>query len=319
MGLLISGQWHDKWYETEATGGSFERGASSFREWVRRDGITRFSPKPGRYHLYVSLACPWAHRTLLLRSLKGLEDVIPVSVVHPHMGAFGWEFRAGSGSTGEPLYGLQFLHQLYTKADPHFTGRVTVPILWDTEHETIVNNESSEIVRMLNCEWSDFTQGTTDYYPPQLREAIDAANELVYHGLNNGVYQAGFATTQEAYNEAVSLVCSTLDTLEATLSRSPFLTGSSITEADWRLFPTLVRFDAVYHGHFKCNRRKLIEYPSLCRYTRTLAQIPGVLSTLNMDHITAHYYGSHPTINPTAIVPIGPDLDFLQPQHSDSP
>ncbi len=308
MGLLIDGAWTDQWYDTQESKGAFERQPSQFQQWVRADGSTPFSPEPNRYHLYVSLACPWAHRTLIFRRLKGLEDVLSVSVVHPLMGEKGWEFREGPGCTTDPLYDTTHLHQLYTRADPRCTTRVTVPILWDKQTHTLVNNESANIIRMLNTEFNALTDVPDDYFPPHLREAIDAINARVYHGLNNGVYRAGFATTQATYDQAVHLVFETLDHLESLLKQKRYLTGDQITEADWRLFPTLIRFDAVYHGHFKCNRRLLREYTHLWNYTLELAQVPGIEETINLDHIVAHYYGSHPTINPSGIVPIGSDL-----------
>lgn len=313
MGLLVDGVWHDKWYDTKSTGGRFKRQESSFRDWVTADGASGFKAEPGRYRLYVSLACPWAHRTLIFRKLKGLEEMIPVSVVHWYMGSEGWEFREEDGATAEPLYGFTRLHELYTKADPAYTGRVTVPVLWDTKKETIVSNESAEIIRMLNSAFDEAGAKPGDFYPEALREEIDAVNEEVYHKVNNGVYKAGFATAQKAYEEAVSELFKTLDGLEERLSGQRYLTGDQITEADWRLFTTLVRFDPVYVGHFKCNLKRIVDYPNLWAYTRDLYQQPGVAETVNLHHIKQHYYVSHETINPTGVVPKGPEIDFSLP------
>ncbi|MCB1390409.1 MAG: glutathione S-transferase family protein [Rhodobacteraceae bacterium] len=320
MGRLIDGRWSDEWYDTASTGGAFKRSEASWRNWVTADGAPGisgaggFKAESGRYHLYVSYACPWAHRALIFRVLKGLEDHIGVSVVHPDMLSNGWEFGTGfAGATGDRLHGFDFLHQVYTKADPTVSGRVTVPILWDRERETIVSNESSEIIRMLNSEFDEITGNTLDLWPEVLREGIAPINARIYDTLNNGVYKSGFATTQAAYEAAVVPLFETLDWLEQRLSRGRYLMGERMTEADWRLFTTLVRFDAVYHGHFKCNRRKLIEYPNLWAYTRDLYQVPGVAGTVWMNHITRHYHYSHETINPHRIVPIGPALDFMAP------
>ncbi|ELR97410.1 glutathione S-transferase family protein [Gloeocapsa sp. PCC 73106] len=303
MGLLIDGVWHDQWYDTASTEGRFIRQNSQFRDWV--------TPEEGefsdRYHLYVSYACPWAHRTLIFRQLKGLEKVISVSVVNWYMGEEGWSFAPGAGVTGDNLYGFEYLHQIYTKADPQYTGRVTVPILWDKHKETIVNNESSEIIRMFN---SAFTQVGEDYYPEDLREEIDQLNDRIYNSVNNGVYKAGFATTQTAYSEAIKPLFDTLDYLEDRLATRRYLTGDRLTEADWRLFTTLVRFDAVYVGHFKCNLRLIVDYPNLWAYLRHLYHIPGISGTVNFQHIKGHYYESHKTINPTGIVPLGPEIDW---------
>jgi putative glutathione S-transferase len=315
MGLLVDGVWHDKWYDTKSTGGRFKRQESSFRDWVTADGASGFKAEPGRYRLYVSLACPWAHRTLIFRKLKGLEEMIPVSIVHWHMGSEGWEFREEDGATAEPLYGFTRLHELYTKADPAYTGRVTVPVLWDTKKETIVSNESAEIIRMLNSAFDEAGAKPGDFYPEALRGEIDAVNEEVYHKVNNGVYKAGFATAQKAYEEAVSELFETLDGLEERLSGQRYLTGDQITEADWRLFTTLVRFDPVYVGHFKCNLKRIVDYPNLWAYTRDLYQQPGVAETVNLHHIKQHYYVSHETINPTGVVPKGPEIDFSLPVH----
>ena len=310
MGLLVEGVWHDKWYDTKSTGGRFKRQESSFRDWVTADGSSGFKAEPGRYRLYVSLACPWAHRALIFRKLKGLEDMIPVTVVHWHMASEGWEFRAEDGADAEPLYGFTRMHELYTKAKSDYTGRVTVPVLWDTKTETIVSNESAEIIRMLNTAFDGVGAKPGDYYPEALRQEIDAVNEEVYHKVNNGVYKAGFATTQEAYEEAVTTVFDALDGLEDRLTRQPYLAGDRITEADWRLFTTLVRFDPVYVGHFKCNLKRIVDYPNLWRLTRELYQVPGVAETVDLHHIKHHYYVSHTTINPTGVVPKGPEIDF---------
>ncbi len=319
MGLLVDGKWRDKWYDTSKTGGKFERSAAKFRNWVTADGATGpegadgFKAEPGRYHLYVSLACPWAHRTLIFRRLKKLEDVIGLSIVHHFMGEHGWTFLPEDGATGDTLYGLDYLHQLYTKADPAYSGRVTVPVLWDKQRETIVSNESSEIIRMLNSAFDAWGDAAVDFYPKALRAEIDAVNALVYPNVNHGVYRAGFATTQAAYDEAFRQLFDTLDGLEERLSRQRYLLGDRITEADWRLFTTLVRFDAVYVGHFKCNLRRIADYPNLSGYLRELYQVPGVAGTVNFLHIKHHYYGSHGTINPTGIVPVGPLLDLDAP------
>ncbi len=316
MGLLVEGKWQDRWYDTKQSGGRFVRGQSQWRDQVTPDGRpaegrTRgFKAEPGRYHLYVSLACPWAHRTLIFRKLKKLEDVISVSVVDPFMGENGWTFQKQDGATCDTLYGLDFLHQVYTRADPAYSGRVTVPVLWDKQGQTIVNNESSEIIRMLNSAFDALGDASLDFYPQALRAEIHALNDLIYPAVNNGVYRAGFATTQEAYEEAFGELFSTLDQLEERLSRQRYLTGERITEADWRLFTTLVRFDPVYVGHFKCNLRRIADYPNLSNYLRDLYQVPGVAETVNLSHIKQHYYRSHPTINPTRIVPLGPEIDF---------
>jgi len=316
MGRLIEGRWSDEWYDTKATGGRFERKESAFRDAVRADGSTGFAPEAGRYHLYVSLACPWAHRTLIVRKLKGLEEAIPVSVVHPYMGKDGWSFGnpdATRGVTGDTLLGKEHLHQVYTEADPTYTGRVTVPVLWDRERATIVNNESSEILRMLNAEFDALGDASLDLYPEALRAEIDETNAFVYPNVNNGVYRCGFATTQAAYEEAFAALFSALDALDARLAARRYLVGERITEADWRLFTTLVRFDAVYVGHFKCNLRRIADYASLSGYLRELYQVPGVAETVSFEHIKRHYYQSHATINPTGVVPVGPRLDLDRP------
>jgi len=319
MGLLVDGQWQDQWYDTDSTGGKFRRQEQAYRNWVTADGEPGpsgeggFAAEPDRYHLYVSLACPWAHRALIVRALKGLEAMLPVSVVHWYMAEHGWTFEPGPGVVPDPIHNVERLYQLYQKADPTFTGRVTVPVLWDRKLDTIVNNESSEIIRMLNSAFDHLGAEPGDYYPEPLREEIDAVNERVYHTLNNGVYKSGFATTQEAYEEAVHPLFETLDWLEERLAASRWLVGGTLTEADIRLFTTLVRFDPVYHGHFKCNIRQLADYPSLWGFTRDLYQRPKVRETVNFGHIRKHYYQSHDTINPTRIVPAGPELDFDAP------
>ncbi|EKV32630.1 Glutathione S-transferase, omega [Caenispirillum salinarum AK4] len=305
MGLLIDGQWHDQWYDTKSTGGRFKRQESAFRD---RIGTDRFPAEAGRYHLYVSLACPWAHRTLIFRALKGLEEAISVSVVDPLMLDNGWEFGEG----GDPLYGLSYLREIYTRADPHYTGRVTVPVLWDREGETIVNNESAELIRMLNADFGALASGP-DFYPEALRGEIDAVNARVYDAINNGVYKTGFATTQEAYEEAYDALFAALDWVEERLSRHRYLVGDTMTEADWRLFTTLVRFDPVYVGHFKCNRNRIADFPNMLGYLRELYQVPGVAGTVSFDHIKRHYYASHTMINPTGIVPKGPAMDLTLP------
>ncbi|CAN7214124.1 glutathione S-transferase family protein [Aminobacter sp. LjRoot7] len=321
MGLLVEGKWQDRWYDTKSTGGKFVRSHSQWRDFVTVDGKpaegrTRgFKAEPGRYHLYVSLACPWAHRTLIFRALKKLEDIISVSVVHHYMGESGWTFRRDDGATGDTLYGLDFLHQIYTMADPTYSGRVTVPVLWDKKEKTIVSNESSEIIRMLNSAFDEWGDASVDFYAEALRGEIDAVNDLVYPSINNGVYRAGFATTQGAYEEAFNELFAALDTLEDRLSRQRYLVGNTLTEADWRLFTTLVRFDPVYVGHFKTNLRRIADYPNLSNYLRELYQVPGVAETVNMLHIKAHYYGSHTGINPTGIVPMGPEMELDAPHN----
>jgi len=301
MGKMIDGVWKDVWYTTDD--GRFVRKATSFHDEVTADGSSGFPAARQRYHLYVSLACPWAHRTLIFRKLKRLEDVIGVTVVEPLMREHGWSF---SDARPEPHYGLDHLWQLYKRATPEYTGRVTVPVLWDLERETIVNNESSEIVRMLNSAFDRFTEVRDDYYPHALHDEIDAVNARVYDTVNNGVYRAGFATAQAAYEEAVVALFDTLDWLEERLADGPYLVGGVPTEADWRLFTTLVRFDPVYHGHFKCNLRRLVDYPRLSAYARRLARVPGVAETIDIQEIKRHYYGSHDTLNPSGVVPLGP-------------
>ncbi|MEH6798859.1 MAG: glutathione S-transferase family protein [Halopseudomonas sabulinigri] len=306
MGRLVKGDWRDEWYDTESTGGAFKREDAGFREQIG-EGL-RYPPASNRYHLYVSLACPWAHRTLIMRTLKGLEPHISVTVTHPHMLTQGWHYEPP-----EPLYGFEFHHQLYTRAKSDYSGRVTVPVLWDKQSESIVNNESAEILRLFNSAFNSLTGNHDDYYPQPLRDEIDNINERVYHDINNGVYKAGFATTQQAYEEACLPLFAALDWVDERLAARRYLTGERITEADWRLFTTLVRFDPVYHGHFKCNIRRIQDYPHLSGYLRELYQWPGVAQTVNYEHIKQHYYYSHDTINPTRIVPLGMGQDLRQP------
>lgn len=320
MGQLVKGEWRDDWYDTEKTGGAFVRTDAAFRNWVTADGGAGpsgeggFKAESGRYHLYVSYACPWAHRTLIFRSLKGLRPHIDISVVHPDMLSEGWTFDTDfPGTTGDRLFGLPFLRDIYTRAMPQISGRVTVPILWDKATGQIVSNESSEIIRMFNSAFDGLTGNTDDYWPIPLRDAIETVNDRIYATLNNGVYRAGFATSQSAYDAAVTEVFATLDWLEERLSRQRFLMGDRLTEADLRLFPTLIRFDPVYHGHFKCNRRRIVDYPNLWAYTRDIFQWPGVAETVHVDHFVRHYYFSHKTINPHRIIPIGPQLDYAAP------
>ncbi len=320
MGLLVDGQWHDTWYDTSSTGGKFERAAAKFRNWVTADGSAGpsgrggFAAESGRYHLYVSYACPWAHRTLIFRQIKGLAPHIGFSVVHPDMLNDGWTFATDhKGATGDQQFGLPFARDIYTRADPTFSGRVTVPILWDTQEGTIVSNESSEIIRMFNGAFNGVTGNMDDYWPEDLRAAIEPVNDRIYDTFNNGVYRCGFATTQDAYDDAIGPLFDTLDWLEDRLSQNRYLMGDALTEADWRLFPTLVRFDPVYHLHFKCNRKRIIDYPNLWAYTRELYQVPGVAETVNFDHIVRHYHYSHDSINPHRIIPTNPVLDFDAP------
>lgn len=320
MGKLVDGIWRDSWYDTSATGGAFKRDSARFRNWITPDGAPGpsgeggFAAQSGRYHLYVSLACPWAHRALIFRALKGLEDHIGVSVVHPDMLGEGWELRTDyPGATGDTLYGLPYLRDLYTRADPGISGRVTVPLLWDRERDTIVSNESAEIIRMFNGAFDALTGNRDDYWPEDLRAEIAPVNDRIYDTLNNGVYKAGFATSQEAYDAAVHPLFDTLDWLEERLSHRRYLMGTRITEADWRLFTTLIRFDLVYHTHFKCNRARITDYPALWAYLRELYQWPGVAETVNFDHIVRHYHYSHDTVNPHRIIPINPDPDFTAP------
>ncbi len=319
MGLLVDGQWHDQWYDTDSTGGKFERSESQFRNWVTADGsagpsgAAGFKAETGCYHLYVSLACPWAHRTLILRKLKGLESMISVSVVNPYMREHGWTFIEDKGVVADPLFQAKYMHQIYTKADPKYSGRVTIPVLWDKQQNVMVSNESSEIIRMFNSAFDEIGAKPGDYYPEALRAEIDSINAHVYDNINNGVYKAGFATSQKAYELAVFPLFEALDELEHRLAKNRYLLGDQVTEADWRLFTTLIRFDAVYHGHFKCNLKQIEDYPNLAGYMRELYQWPGVAETVNMAHIKEHYYRSHDTINPTGVVPAGPVLNFERP------
>lgn len=319
MGVLVDGRWQDTWYDTQKTGGRFVREEARYRNWITPDGAPGptgrggFAAAADRYHLYVAHACPWAHRTLIMRALKGLEAAIPISVVHWHMGEHGWTFEAGEGVVPDPIHGARYLYEIYLADDPRTTGRATTPLLWDKSSGRIVSNESADIMRMLNGAFDGVGARPGDYAPPGLQAQIDVLNDRIYGGLNNGVYRAGFATTQAAYEEAARGVFELLDELEARLARRRYLLAERPLECDWRLFTTLLRFDAVYVGHFKCNLRRLADYPALSAYTRDLYQEPGVAETANFDHIRKHYYGSHRTINPTGIVPIGPELDFRAP------
>jgi len=324
MGLLVDGEWRDKWYDTESTGGKFERSTSKFRNWVTADGSagpsgkSGFQAQSGRYHLYVSYACPWAHRALIFRALKDLTDHISVSVVHPDMMEDGWTFATNfAGATGDTLFGSDFLRDIYIKADPNFTGRVTVPVLWDKAQNTIVSNESAEIIRMFNSAFNEITGNTDDYWPTDLREQIADINERVYETVNNGVYKAGFATSQDAYDDAVHPLFDSLAWLESILENNRFLAGDKLTEADWRLFTTLARFDLVYHTHFKCNHKRLTDYPNLWAYTRQLYQHADIAETVHFDHIVRHYHFSQTTVNPHQIIPINPTVDFTAPHGRD--
>ena len=309
MGLLQQGEWVDQWYDTGDSGGEFRRQDSRFRHWLTPDGKagpngeTGFKAEQGRYHLYVSLACPWAHRTLIFHRLKQLQDYIDVTVVEPIMLENGWEMN-------DPLYELDFLYQLYLKADADYEGRVTVPVLWDKQTQTIVSNESSEIIRMFNTAFNHLTGNTSDYYPEGLHQAIDTLNDRIYDTINNGVYRAGFATTQEAYETAFHSLFDSLDWVEALLTKQRYLVGDELTEADWRLFTTLIRFDAVYFGHFKTNRQLLTDFPAIIGYVRELYQVPGIAETVSFDHIKTHYYASHTMIPPPGVIPVGPQQDF---------
>ena len=316
MGLLVDGQWVDQWYDTKKTGGRFVRTQTQFRNWITADGSAGptgqagYKAEAGRYHLYVSLACPWASRTLMIRTLKGLEDMISISVVHPLMLEHGWTFEEGEGVIGDPIFQARYLHEIYTAVKPDYTGRVTVPVLFDKKTKTIVNNESSEIIRMLNTAFDGLGAKPGNYVPDQWLEEIDAVNDFVYHRINNGVYKAGFATKQEVYEEEVASLFAALDQMEERLAGQDYLVGNRLTEADIRLFTTLVRFDTVYFGHFKCNLKPLTAYPKLWAYTKRIYQLPGIAQTVNFDHIKRHYYGSHKTINPTGVIPMGPTLDW---------
>jgi len=316
MGLLQNGQWVDAWYETKTNKGEFKRQASKFRNWITPDGsagptgTSGFKAEKSRYHLYVSLACPWAHRTLIFRALKQLEDYIDVTVVDALMAENGWE-------VSDPLYDFHYLYQLYLKADTQYEGRVTVPVLWDKHTKTIVSNESADIIRMFNTAFNQLTNNQDDYYPKPMQNGIDQLNDRIYSDINNGVYRSGFATSQEAYETAYHTLFDALDWVEGILKNNRYLAGDQITEADWRLFTTLVRFDAVYHGHFKCNKQKLTDYPAISGYIRELYQIEGIKNTVDMTHIKDHYYQSHASINPTGVVPIGPELNFMLPHKRD--
>lgn len=319
MGLLQNGQWVDQWYDTKSSGGRFIRKTPHFRNWITADGTAGpsgeggFQAASGRYHLYVSLACPWAHRTMIFRALKGLEEMISLSVVHWYMVDKGWTFETGDGVIADSENNAKYMHQVYTAALPDYSGRVTVPVLWDKQTKTIVTNESSEIIRMFNSAFDGIGATKGDYYPETMRAEIDRLNDRIYDTVNNGVYKAGFATTQEAYDEAIVPLFETLDFLEEQLSTRRYLTGNEITEADWRLFTTLVRFDPVYVGHFKCNVRRIADYEHLSGYVRDLYQHPNVAATVNMQHIKNHYYASHDSINPSRIVPAGPEIDYTLP------
>ncbi|HFI0794898.1 TPA: glutathione S-transferase family protein [Streptococcus suis] len=316
MGLLQDGKWVDQWYDTKSTGGKFIRSVTQFRNWITPDGQASpteeggFKAESGRYHLYISLACPWASRTLIMRKLKGLEDHISLSVVHPLMLENGWTFEDGPGVIKDILFNSDYLYQVYLKADPHYTGRVTVPVLWDKKTNTIVSNESAEIMRMFNTAFNDITGNHDDYYPEHLQDEIDTMNDFVYPNINNGVYKAGFSTSQAVYEKEVNNLFAALDKLEEHLADKNYLVGNQLTEADLRLFTTLVRFDPVYFGHFKCNIKSLVDYPNLWNYTKRIYNHAGIAETVDFDHIKQHYYGSHKTINPTGIVPVGPDLDW---------
>lgn len=316
MGLLVDGKWHDQWYDTEGNGGRFIRQESQFRNWITPDGSAGptgeagFKAEPGRYHLYVALACPWADRALIMRNLKGLEEMISVSIVNPLMAENGWTFDSEEGVIPDPVIDANYLYEVYTHVESGYSGRVTVPVLYDLKQNKIVNNESSEIMRILNSAFDDVGAKEGDYYPEALRPEIDEINEKVYHAVNNGVYKAGFASKQEVYQEEVLNLFAALDELEERLEENRYLVGEQITEADWRLFTTLIRFDSVYHGHFKCNIKRITEYKNLWRYTRELYNWPGIAETVNFKHIKDHYYRSHKNINPTGIVPAGPELDF---------
>ena len=316
MGLLVNGTWQDKWYDTDSNDGEFKRENAQLRHWITQDGSAGPTGKAGfkaeknRYHLYVSLACPWAHRTLIFRHLKNLTDYISVSVVSPDMLEHGWEFDTSNHSTGDSLFGYDYLHQVYTRHQADYSGRVTVPLLWDKKQNCIVSNESADIIRMLNSAFNPLTGNSDDYCPADIQPQIDKINELVYHNINNGVYRCGFATSQQAYQDAYAQLFSAMDKVETILSNNRYLTGELLTEADWRLFTTLIRFDAVYHGHFKCNKQRLEDYPNLAGFTRELYQWPGVAGSVDFYHIKRHYYFSHTMINPSQIVPVGPDIDY---------
>jgi putative glutathione S-transferase len=316
MGLMVNGVWHDVWYDTASNDGRFIRADTQFRNWITADGSPGpsgeggFAAEPGRYHLYIGNACPWAHRTRVMRTLKGLDDWIDLSIVHWHMGDQGWTFEPGDGVIPDPIHNARFTHEIYRAAVPDYSGRVTIPILWDKQTRTIVSNESSEIIRMFNSAFDELGATPGDYYPAALRAEIDAVNARVYDTVNNGVYKCGFATSQQAYDESIGPLFDTLDWLDDRLATQPYLVGEILTEADWRLFTTLIRFDPVYVGHFKCNKKRLIDYPNLSRLTRVLYEYPGVAKTVDMSHIKQHYYGSHESINPSRVVPAGPQ-DYI--------
>ncbi|MFE2776785.1 glutathione S-transferase family protein [Aerococcus urinaeequi] len=316
MGLLVDGVWKDQWYDTESTGGRFVRKDSQFRNWITTDGAPGpsgegdFKAEAGRYHLYVSLACPWASRTLMLRKLKGLEDMISISIVNPIMLENGWTFAPDQGVIPDPILNADFLHQVYTHADPNYTGRVTVPVLYDKEKDTIVNNESSDIMLMLNSAFDEIGAIEGDYYPEELRDQIKEMDDFVYPNINNGVYKAGFATDQAVYEEEVSHVFDALEKLDGILADKKFLLGDKLTTSDIRLFPTLIRFEHVYYGHFKCNIKHLTDFENVWRYTREIYNMAGISDTVDFYHIQHHYYGSHPTINPNGIIPAGPAISL---------
>ncbi|BAW80723.1 glutathione S-transferase [Candidatus Nitrosoglobus terrae] len=318
MGLLIDGEWHNQWYDTASTGGRFIRSEAQFRNWITPDGNVGpsgeagFKSEAGRYHLYVSLACPWANRALIFRALKGLEDIISVSVVNPYMGEHGWTFESWPNVVADPVSQANYLYEVYLRAQPAYSGRVTVPVLWDLDRSMIVNNESAEIIRMFNSAFNTLGAKEGDYAPRSLLPQIDTINAEIYDAINNGVYKTGFATSQAVYEQEVSKLFSYLDNLEVKLGQQPYLLGNRITESDWRLFTTLIRFDSVYYGHFKCNLKRLADYKNLWAYTQELYQWPEVAKTINFDHIKQHYYRSHHSINPNGIVPTGPILDLLQ-------
>jgi putative glutathione S-transferase len=320
MGQLVEGVWHDVWYDTKTSGGKFVRSNAKFRNWITADGSagptgdSGFAAESGRYHLYISNACPWAHRTMVFRALKNLEEHISVSVVHPDMLSDGWTFeKDDNGANGDALFDLPFVRDIYIKADPQISGRVTVPILWDKKTGTIVSNESSEIIRMFNSAFDAITGNTLDLWPTEMRDVIEVVNSRVYDTVNNGVYKAGFATTQSAYDDAIGPLFESLDWLEGLLGQNRYLLGDTISEADWRLWTTLIRFDPVYHLHFKCNRKRIVDYPNIWAFTRELYQWPGVAATVNMEHIVRHYHYSHETINPNRIIPTNPVLDYNAP------
>ena len=310
MGLLVNGEWKDQWYDTSKTGGKFVRSKSQFENQIINDENAEFKPESNRYHLYISHACPWAHRALIFRKLKKLEEHISISVVHPLMLDKGWTFQEGEGVIPDSILGSKYMHQIYTTAQKDYTGRVTVPVLWDKKKKTIVNNESSQIIRIFNSAFNNLTGNDDDYYPENIRDQIDEINDDIYHNINNGVYKTGFATTKEAYEETFDALFKSLDNIERILTLTHFLVGNNITEADWRLFTTLIRFDAVYFGHFKCNKKRISDYPKIYKYLQNLFNIKGIKETIFMNHIKTHYYASHIMINPTGIVPKGPDLFF---------